>query len=212
VLPEVLSRIDWQQVEQEKQAKIFSGNTAVASKYAARNECTLIEFDTEQHGAFMCPLATINQAELHARFPTVSDIRTALPDCPDFAPMYNFLSTNELPADDKVARRITYEAPNFILEDGLLWFLHTPRTKKLDRAYAITKRLCISRIFRERIALGIHDDNSHAGFSRALATARLLFQRHVHISQKSRAYMSGLSRSETANSPSQNANTANTYG
>jgi hypothetical protein len=71
----------------------------------------------------MCPLATISQAELHARFATVSDICTALPDCPDFVPMYNFLSTNELPADDKISRRITYEAPNFILEDGLLWIL-----------------------------------------------------------------------------------------
>jgi hypothetical protein len=84
----------------------------------------------------MCPLATINQAELHARFPNREDISAALPECPDFGHMYKFLSTNELPADDKLARRIVHDAHDSLLEGNVLWLLHTPRTKKLDRIYA----------------------------------------------------------------------------
>jgi hypothetical protein len=35
--------------------------------------------------------------------------------------------------------------------------------------------MCIPRIFREQIALGLHDDNSHIRFSRLFSTARLRY-------------------------------------
>jgi transposase InsO family protein/O-acetyl-ADP-ribose deacetylase (regulator of RNase III) len=175
VVPDALSRIDWQQVEKEQAEKKANSNIAATAVSAARAERITITFDTAQHEAFMCPLATINQATLHARFPNKEDICAALPDCPDFGLMYRFLSTDELPADDKLARRIVHEARDFIIEDNVLWLLHTPRTKKLDRIYAVSKRLCIPRLFREQIALGLHDDISHPGFSRVFATARLRY-------------------------------------
>jgi hypothetical protein len=55
--------------------------------------------------------------------------------------MYRFLSTDELPADDKLARRIVHEARDYIIEDNVLWLLHTPRTKKLDRIYAVCEKI-----------------------------------------------------------------------
>jgi hypothetical protein len=165
-----LSRINWQQVEKEKAEKLANSNIAATAISAASSERTILTFDTAQQDAFICPLATINQAALHARFPSKDDICAALPDCPDFGPMYRFLSNNELPADEKLACRIVHEARDYLLEDNVLWLLHTPRTKNLDRIYAVSKRLCVPRLFREQIALGLHDDVSHAGFSRVFAT------------------------------------------
>jgi hypothetical protein len=174
-VPDGLSRINWQQVEKERAEKNSNSNIAATAISAAKAERTIITFDTAQQDAFICLLATINQAALHARFPSKQVIYAALPDCPDFGPMHRFLSTDELPADDKLARRIVHEARDYILEDNVLWLLHTPRTKKLDRIYAVCKRLCIPRMYREQIALGLHDDVSHAGFSRVFATARLRY-------------------------------------
>jgi hypothetical protein len=83
------------------------------------------------------------------------------------------LAGREIAEDEKAARRLIYESENYILEDGLLWFLYTPRTRKLDRAYTFVKRLCIPTIFRAKIAMGSHDDNLHLGFQRLYATAKL---------------------------------------
>jgi transposase InsO family protein len=175
VVPDALSRIDWKQVEQEQAEKSVKSNITTAAIQAAKPERITITFDTAQRDAFVCPLAAINQATLHAQFPTIQDISVALPDCPDFGPLYRFLTTQQLPADEKLARRIVLEARDYIIEDNVLWLLHTPRTKKLDRVYCVSKRLCIPRLFREQIALALHDDVLHAGFSRVFATARLRY-------------------------------------
>jgi hypothetical protein len=89
--------------------------------------------------------------------------------------MYNYLRAGTLPTDEKHARRLIYESENYILEDGLLWFLYTPRTRKLDRAYTFVKRLCVPRNFRAQIAIGLHDNNLHLGFQRLYATARMRY-------------------------------------
>jgi hypothetical protein len=85
-----------------------------------------------------------------------------------------------------------------MLEDGLLWFLYTPRTRKLDRAYTFVKRLCVPRNFRAQIAIDLHDNNLHLGFQRQYATAKneVLFSEHVRILERACVYMSNLSRSE----------------
>jgi transposase InsO family protein len=56
-----------------------------------------------------------------------------------------------------------------------LWFLYTPRTRKLDRAYMFVKRLCVPRNFQAQIAIGLHDNNLHLGFQRLYATARMRY-------------------------------------
>jgi hypothetical protein len=86
--------------------------------------------------------------------------------------IFCYLSKGELPLDEKQARRIVYEAENFILEENMLYHLHTPRTKKLGRVYPVVKQLCVPMGFREQVACCLHDRNCHIGFDRLYATAR----------------------------------------
>jgi hypothetical protein len=108
-------------VEKEGKTKNASSDVTIAPLFTAA-ERTVVDFDTAERTRFMCPLTAINHLGVHARFPTAEDIKTALSDCPDFAPMYNYLRTKDLLDDEKTARRITYEAENFVIENDLLFF------------------------------------------------------------------------------------------
>ena len=51
--------------------------------------------------------------------------------------MFAYLSEGILPDDEKTARRILYDSDNYVLDEGALYYLYTPRTKKLHDAYAV---------------------------------------------------------------------------
>jgi len=95
-----------------------------------------------------------------------------MPDCSDFAPIFNYLKHAALPKDDEAARSVILESQNFLLQDDVLYHLCTPRAKKIERAFAIFHQLCIPCGLRESIALSLHDNNAHIGFDRLHATAR----------------------------------------
>jgi hypothetical protein len=120
-------------------------------------------------------VTSVNHADVQAPLPTASDIRTAIPQCPQLGPIFNYLRTGQLPTDAQAARRIVYESENYIIEDDLLYFLYTPRTRKLDRAHVVLKLLCIPEIFRHNIAVALHDFNTHIGFQRLYATCKLRY-------------------------------------
>jgi O-acetyl-ADP-ribose deacetylase (regulator of RNase III) len=104
--------------------------------------------------------------------PTLADIGIEIYKCDDFAKIMNYIVKGELPADEKQARKVVYEAENFDVENGVLYHLFTPRNKKLGRIFSVVRQLCIPTKFREQIACGMHDRNCHIGFDRLYATIR----------------------------------------
>jgi hypothetical protein len=96
-------------------------------------------------GPYTCSIETSQQS---LQLPSQDDIRDALKTCPDWSPMYNYLQSGTLPEDEAAARRLVYESDQFVLEKDLLYFLRSPRTRNLQRAYAIVKCLCIPEKYK----------------------------------------------------------------
>lgn len=115
--------------------------------------------------------ASVNVLSI-AELPTTDDFKTELSNCPDFSRILNYLNNGELPQEEQKARNVVFEAENFVVDNGLLYHLFTPRTKKMDRIYPVMKQLCVPAGLREHIACGLHDRNGHIGFDRLYATAR----------------------------------------
>lgn len=107
--------------------------------------------------------------------PSLEELKKAQATCADFADIYAYLLDRSLPRDEQQARRITAEAPNYVLENQTLFHLYTPRTKKIHRVYSVVKQLCIPTDYRERIAKELHDRCAHIGFDRLYATFRMRF-------------------------------------
>lgn len=147
--------------------------TATVTSAATSTKRVNIEFYIDNYSLFVCSLAARTEITHQFRFLDVSNIRAALPPCVDLVPLYNYPHAGKLPADEQVAYRLIYEAAQHVLGDGLLWFLYTPRTRKLDRAHTFVKRLCIPTIIRAETAIGLHDDHLHLGLERLYATAKL---------------------------------------
>jgi len=65
--------------------------------------------------------------------PTIEEIKDAIRDCPDFGPMLAYLDRGLLPSSDDVARKIVLNSQEYVLHQGILYHLYTPRTRRLDR-------------------------------------------------------------------------------
>jgi Integrase zinc binding domain/Integrase core domain len=104
-----------------------------------------------------------------------TDLKLRLQECPDFAPLIRYLSKGILPTNDDDARKIILEAPDYILEDDVLYHLYTPRIKNLARAKAVIRQLCVPVDLRPQVAIELHDNNAHVGFDRLYALARTKF-------------------------------------
>jgi hypothetical protein len=133
---------------------------------------TNIEFDLTAESSAV--LASLAAADLRLGTTDGTVYRTELEQCPDLAPMWCYLSTGSLRADDTAARRLTLEAADYVIEDNKLYHLYSPRTKNIQRASAVVHQLCISTDLRpvDMIAKELHDRNAHLGFDRTYATAR----------------------------------------
>ena len=107
--------------------------------------------------------------------PTLDKVKEELPNCSDFKNILSYLTHGCLPENDQAARRVVMEAKDFLLEDGVLYHLYTPRTHNLDRSATWVKQLCIPSSLRPAVAVALHDSNNHCGFDRTYATCRSRF-------------------------------------
>jgi hypothetical protein len=92
-------------------------------------------------------VSAITSLEQTYQFPTMQQIQEELPLSADFADLYFYLLDGSLPDDDKKARTVILQAPEFTLENGTHWHLYTPRTRKLDRAYSVSKEFVCRKNF-----------------------------------------------------------------
>jgi hypothetical protein len=110
--------------------------------------------------------------------PTLDKVKEELPNCSDFKDILSYLIHGCLPENDQAARRVVMESKDFLLEDGVLYHLYTPRTHNLDRSATWVKQLCIPSSLRPAVAVALHDSNNHCGFDRTYATCRSRFFSH----------------------------------
>jgi O-acetyl-ADP-ribose deacetylase (regulator of RNase III) len=154
--------------------------SVLADEQAAENEsdkqavktddplCLTIDFD---HANASFAVNAIVSDEHMQKLPTLQEIQE-LPTSADFGDLHFYLRDGTLPDDDKKARKILLQAQDYTLESDALWHLYTPRTRNLDRAYSVVKRLCVPEKFRDKIACVQHNNNCHVGADRVFAASR----------------------------------------
>ena len=89
--------------------------------------------------------------------------------CPDFADMYKYPTSGELPDDDKQARRVMLEKDLYEIQDGILVHFYQPRLKKKPKEYNFTIQTAIPRVQRQKLLRAYHDENGHQGIKRTHA-------------------------------------------
>jgi O-acetyl-ADP-ribose deacetylase (regulator of RNase III)/transposase InsO family protein len=169
--PDALSRADRAPVTQPlpsgEDRPTLGAIIAAADTPTTAREVIHLVYDSDPE-----PIAVVAPSSDRPVLPSLDDVRLALPSCPDFAHMFAYLSSDTLPVDDKAARRTLLDAPNYVLEEGVLFHLFSPRTKRLDRATAIIRQLCLPTSLRQAVMHGLHDLNGHAGVDRTYQVGR----------------------------------------
>ena len=107
-----------------------------------------------------------------AAFEPSEDIIALQHECPDFKDILCFLETQELPSNDILARKITFQADQFCLDNGILYHLTDVRNKKPDTSNPVLKQLCLPKCTRERFVQKHHDELAHPGFHKLYETIR----------------------------------------
>ena len=92
----------------------------------------------------------------------------------DFGNMIKYLKDKtDLPDDNKIARSIQLEAPDYYLEDSVLYHRYTPRSKRRV-AENVYHQLAVPFVLRDKIMKSFHDSftGGHAGVERCYTTMR----------------------------------------
>ena len=165
---DALSRIPWEEVEKKCEDAVAVVQTTEQTKL----ERTTIEFDLE--GVLPDEHIAVAAEEIES-LPTLEEIKMIIRDCPDFAQIIEYLEKGKLPEKEESARRVLVESQDYVLHDGVLYHLYTPRTRRIDRALAVIRQVCVPRQFRERVAEELHSRNAHIGFDRLYSTVRSRF-------------------------------------
>ena len=103
------------------------------------------------------------------------DVAKLQRECPDYKPIFDYIEEGILPQEEKTARKIVFESEQFIIDDGILYHLFHPRTKRMDEIVPIVKQLCIPRILREELMVAYHDNNCHVGQERLYNSLKMKY-------------------------------------
>jgi transposase InsO family protein len=106
-----------------------------------------------------------------------------LPDlqraCSEFSDIITYLETQELPENEKLARRVLLQSEQFVIgTDNLLYHLYQPRTKNLDRLKSVIRQVAIPPSMRADILHSFHDENfagAHLGIDRVYMSIRMRY-------------------------------------
>src|SRR5207248_1926687 len=81
-------------------------------------------------------------------------------------PILSYLSTGELPTNDKAARRIIFESENYFIQNEILYHLYRRKSSKASAvAYPITEQMVIPLSLRVEVMRQFHD-NGHRNHER----------------------------------------------
>jgi len=95
--------------------------------------------------------------------------------CPDFIPIFDYIENGILPDDDKSARKLILESEQFLIDDGILYHIFHPRTKRLNVIKPTVQQLCVPGVLREELLTAYHDNNAHVGRERLYNTLKFKY-------------------------------------
>ena len=129
---------------------------------------TVFDYDTDEPNkeGYIDPAvkATVTIASLIG-----GSIGEAQKECKEVGPMYDYLSNNDLPDDDKLARMIVLESDQYGIRDGTLYHIFSPRTKGVLKMDKMINQLVVPVTLRPQILSEYHDSlvgGGHQGFDR----------------------------------------------
>ena len=155
----------------EKIKETATINTTAATAGSSRSERIDIEFDFGDTPAGFTTATCSETNTYSTMFPNTDDVKKEVKICDTTKHLYHYLNDGTLPTDEKLARQTIYEADQYILDEDILYHVHVPRTKHINRIHATVKQLVIPESLKKHIAYGIHD-LSHFGIERCYACAR----------------------------------------
>ena len=130
----------------------------------------MIEFDTTE------PAVASVQSSCNALDSfTPDEWREQITSCPDFGPIYLYLTNKIIPDDDARAHKLLLQIDEYAIIDGVLYHIFTPRTKGFNRESCVIRQRCIPRNLRSQVATEFHDRLAHVGFERLYNTIRSRF-------------------------------------
>ena len=117
-------------------------------------------------------LAEDHEFVLSAEAPSLKELQRSCEDCD---PMIKYLENGELPQDDKTARKVTIEADQYVLLDGILYHMYYRRARGLPKAERLVKQLVVPKQLRHDALQSYHDSligGGHQGFERTYHALR----------------------------------------
>ena len=79
----------------------------------------------------------------------------------EFGDIYRYLLTDELTGDARKDRATLLLSDRFVIEEGLLYRMDTPRQKRLSHLKPVVKGLCVPKRFRHDIIRFVCDNCGH---------------------------------------------------
>ena len=79
---------------------------------------------------------------------------------PELAEIITYLSTGDLPASDKAARKLLMLEDQFTLDDGVLWHFFAPKSRHAKRSLLPLRQLCVPSIPKRDILKTFHEHGS----------------------------------------------------
>jgi len=157
---------------------LFDTVTSTKQKKRRRQNRNLIapfdeESDEVEDGSDIVVDATQDTGSIDLR--QQHDVAQLQRECPDYKPIFEYIEEGKLPQEEKAARKIIFESEQFIIDDGTLYHLFNPRTKRMDEIVPIVKQLCIPRILREELMIANHDNNCHVGQERLYNSLKMKY-------------------------------------
>ena len=106
------------------------------------------------------------------------DSLVIIPDIPpadceaddEFKHMFQYKLTKELSGDDKLDRITLLLSDQFVLENGKLYRLDTPKRKSISKLVQLRIRLCVPTKFQNEIICFAHDAKGHYALHRVFLT------------------------------------------
>jgi len=100
------------------------------------------------------------------------DIAKLQHDSKDLQPILSWLEDGILPTTDQDARRLILQAEHYQIIDGVLYHLHYPRTKRMNKLKPVIQQLCVHDVLWEDVMVAYHDNNGHIGRERLYETLK----------------------------------------
>ena len=108
-----------------------------------------------------------------------TDLGKSIPElqkeCQDFKYIYEYLASNTLPDDEKLAHTVVIESSQYALLDGYLYHFYQPRVKGLPAAQRLVRQLALPGPCRPDVLRSFHDSHAgggHLGIQKTFAAIR----------------------------------------